>query len=131
MENIKKFLMHICSSSYVSLLEKFNSVKYKNPVICKVWAEEDGLFYQTDRITERMIDDEGDRNIIMRKRIANNIILNRGLPDEKSGPYRVVLIPLPSFIKTLGLDDYLKFMKEWKGNSKIGSVEVIRYSVLV
>jgi len=128
-KNIKKFIKHICASSYVELLEKFNYIKHDNPIICKIWSTDDGTFYKTDRILEKLGNDNKS-NIIMRTRIASNIMLNRGFPKEE-GPHQVVLIPLPSFIKSIGVKKFNKFLKDWRGSSKVNEVEVIRYSVLM
>jgi hypothetical protein len=43
----------------------------------------------------------------------------------------VVLLPTPSLLLALGVRSTKKFLEDWPGDSKVGEVVAVKYSVIV
>lgn len=69
----------------------------------------------------------------IRKFIGENILSLYGLPTETQtfieSPPNVVLIMTPSAFWTLGIFNYFKFKKEWIGESKVGDLVAVTYTL--
>jgi hypothetical protein len=129
-ENIKKYVAYISDHLITTGLKLLNKAKYRDPVICKAITSDERMFIDCNKFSVAAALDDDVCHII-RKRLGEHILLVKGLPHLDSSPHQAVLIPSISMMQTLGFKNYMKFINEWKGNSKVGEKEVIRYSVLL
>lgn len=130
MKDFKKYAEHISTKSITGLLKILNNAKYSSPVICTGKAIDDVLLFESgDFFTASEISNDTCKRV--RKNLGEHVLLVRGLPGPEKEAHQVVLIPFPSMVKTLGLKKYMQFLKDWRGNSMVGSIEAIKYSVLL
>lgn len=130
MKDIKKYVVRISDHMITAGLKLLNKVKYKDPVICKAIISDERMVLDCDKFfVTAALDD--DVCTVIRKRLGEHILLVKGLPHLDGSPYQAVLIPSLSTMRTFGFKNYIKFINEWKGNSKVGEKEVIRYSILL
>jgi hypothetical protein len=57
-------------------------------------------------------------------------LLRYGIPKPLEHPPLVVLLPMPSAIYALGPAEFVKFLKEWPGESKVGALTVVEYVIM-
>ena len=97
--------------------------------ICFIYShDKKGLFYMTD--TTRGVSPPSDKACAyIRKICGENKLLEYGIPHPDQQTPQLVLVPTLSMIRVLGIRDFYKFMKDWKGDSRVGKITVIKYSV--
>jgi len=65
----------------------------------------------------------------IRKQCGEYIMLRYGPPRPDSDPPVVVLFPTLSLLMTLGFTKFIKFIRDWPGDSKAGDVSVVKYTI--
>jgi len=63
----------------------------------------------------------------IRASCGQHVLMRYGLPQENDPPFVLKLFITPSFIKTFGIMNSIKFCKEWVGDSRVGDVVVVKY----
>lgn len=66
----------------------------------------------------------------LRSLCGQHALLRYGIPKPQEHPPIIVLLPMPSVISTLGPVEFMRFLKEWPGESKVGSLTVVEYIVM-
>lgn len=98
--------------------------------VCLVYSHDgEGLFYLTDTHQGVIaISDQACKYI--RKVCGENKLVEYGIPQPDKITPQLVLVPTLSMLKVLGLRRFIQFLRDWKGDSKVGDITVIKYSVL-
>jgi hypothetical protein len=94
--------------------------------ICSLKLEEDRIVYDIDgayAVTELSL--EAIRK--MRSVCGQTILTKYGLPMKQEEPHTLALLMSPSLIKRLGIMGCIKLYNDWKGDSKVGDLVVIKY----
>ena len=131
---MQKGLLSLLREELTDKAQKFavRYVKYKHgnrAEVCTVTADDGYIYFKTSK-TEGSIGikfDAGDICVAIRKQCGDNALMIHGLPKPNQSPHIVVLLPTPSLFAKLGVSDFFAFIKEWKGNSVVGDLEVVRY----
>jgi hypothetical protein len=98
--------------------------------ICFIYSHDHkNLLYMTD--THRGVCAVSDKTCEYIRRICGeNKLMEYGIPQPDQIIPQLVLVPTPSMFIALGPIRFIKFLRDWPGNSKVGDVTVIKYSVL-
>lgn len=115
-------------------LKRYTVYKYGTKSdICIVTGFKEGkkklLSFQTSNTGGLIKFDKKDKAGRVRRFVGENVLTIFGPPEDGEAPPNVVLFLSPSAINTIGLVNAIKFSKDWKGNSKIGDLVVITYSL--
>jgi len=109
--------------------KSYIQLKYRNPkcdiCIISTGPMEDTLSFQSS-MTEGVVPVRAHKSI--RRLIGSNLLMLYGLPYNSDDVPYIKLILTWSAIKMLGRNIF-KFRKEWKGESKVGEVTVVRYII--
>lgn len=65
----------------------------------------------------------------IRRICGENKLMIYGLPKPDESALQLVLVPTLSMLKVLGWKKFKQFLQDWEGDSKVGEVVVIKYSV--
>jgi hypothetical protein len=84
-----------------------------------------GLY--TSQTTKVLRPDQSDH---IRRVVGESIFRMYGLPAAGASVPRVVLVITLSAMRVLGFRRAWKLIREWRGDSKVGEVRVIEYSLL-
>ena len=98
--------------------------------VCFIYSHDgEDLFYMTD--TTQGVCKVSDKACkYIRQLIGSNKLNEYGPPLPDQIIPQVVLVPSLSMLKVMGPKKFIQFLKEWKGSSHLGDIEVIRYSVM-
>ena len=115
-------------------LTEFAWKKYgQKASVCVVNGEEDLLSFKVTNggPTGTISIDENEGKMI-RNQVVVWALTRYGLPspDREDDIPHIVLLPTPSLATSLGPKKFAKFIQNWKGDSKVGEVTVVTYSVL-
>lgn len=98
--------------------------------VCLVYSHDgEGLFYLTDT-HQGIIAPSNQACRHIRKVCGENKLLEYGIPQPDEIIPQLVLVPTFSMLKVLGLKKFIRFLRDWTGDSKVGDLTVIKYSVL-
>lgn len=65
----------------------------------------------------------------IRQSLGQAVLTKYGMSLRKD-PMNLILVPMFSLVKGLGLKNYIKFIKDWRGQSKVGEDIVVNYIVV-
>jgi len=135
MENNMKMLIGLLRFKCLNLFRDFFKlyVRSKYDVtgdVCFVYSR-DGktLFYMTDTINGQCAVSDKACELI-RKQCGENKLMEYGLPQPEQLIPRLVLVPTLSMLQVLGVKKFIKFLQDWPGDSKVGDITVMKYSVM-
>ena len=117
-------------SKIAKLLFQYMQYKYgKKADVCVVSAKNGKVLYSTSVING--IEDSticGTKlNAIIRSKCGQQMLNTYGLtPPGKEIPV-LALMPTPALLKTIGVSNFIDFINDWPGESKIGEATVIKY----
>ena len=98
--------------------------------ICFVYSHNnEDLFYMTDT-TQGICKPSADSCRYIRQVCGANKLNEYGIPLPEQITPQLVLVPTFSMIKVLGIKRFFKFCKDWKGDSSVGDIVVLKYSVM-
>jgi hypothetical protein len=124
-----------CLNAYRSFYKTYTRDKYNiTGDICFVYSD-DGkrLFFMTDT-TQGVCMPSDKAGIYIRKLCGANKLNEYGPPMPEQIVPQLVLVPTLSMLKVLGVKNFIKFIKDWEGDSKIGKgpkeIVVLKYSVM-
>ena len=107
------------------ILEEHMKTNYNAKSCVCVIEESDGKLYFSTKHTQGLCSVSEAKRI--RAQVGQNILMRWGIPQgEEDVPY-VRLVILPSAVKLLGFKDALNFVRDWRGDSRVGELVVIRY----
>ena len=127
MKMLIKFTRLKALSIITKLLKEYVVIKYgsKSDICVVTGGPEKTLSFQTSQV-DGLIPVEQARRI--RQLVGQNVLTVCGLPTEEETPPNIVLVLTPSAIKVLGYTTAY-FIKEWPGDSKVGEITAVTYSL--
>lgn len=126
-----KILLRKLHNLTISAVEEFMYEKYKGTSIpCFVWKEHKDLV--TFKIGDIVgtVEDNDKMDLLLRKQAGQYVLTTRGLPRPDEEATSIHLIICPSFFK-VGFKKIVKLARSWPGDSKIGSLIVVKYKAQV
>jgi len=119
-----------CLNAYRNIYKSYIRDKYNvTGDICFIYGiDKKELYYMTDTTQGIcMVSDKAGTYI--RKVCGANKLNEYGVPQQDQLTPQLVLVPTWSMFRTLGFKKFFRFLKDWKGNSQVGDIIVIKYSV--
>ncbi len=99
--------------------------------VCFVYSHDgENLFYMTDT-TQGVCAPSDDSCRYIRKLCAENKLTEYGLPQPDQITPQLVLAPTLSMLKLLGPKRFFQFLRDWRGDSSVGDIVVMKYSVMI
>jgi hypothetical protein len=96
--------------------------------VCFLWGDNNDVCFSMNRINGRYSKEHPMINFI-RKLCGENTLVSFGLPLLGRKLPCVYLFVFPSLLGVLGLKKTRKLIKNWRGNSMVGSLTVVEYKL--
>ena len=132
MKTLINFIQLQILGFFTSIFKRFVVYKYGNKSdICVLTGfkenKEKLLSFQTSHTGGIIKFDKEELASAARRYVGQNALTLYGLPDGGPVP-NIVLYIAPSAITTIGLFNCIKFMRDWRGESKVGDIVVVTYT---
>jgi len=127
MKSLIKLIRIKWLNSIVRLVKEYSTIKYgqKSDVCVLTGGPEGAVSFQTSN-THGLIPIEDVGHI--RKLVGENVLTICGLPQDHEYPPNVILLVSPSALFALKMKT-TELVKEWPGNSMVGDITAITYTL--
>ena len=123
-----KIMLKIVKAKFLKgiykFLKEYLKLKYNSKSCLCIVEESEGKLYFSTGHTQGLCSAKNSKHI--RRMVGENILMMHGIPMVEKDIPHVMLLLLPSAIKLLKRDT-VTFIREWRGDSRVGRTIVIKY----